>query len=178
MLTSEEAGKIIMAIKIAFPNYNVEDLSAAVNMYQALFKDYSYEQVSMGLHRYIMTNKSGFAPSIGQIVDCIFENNAPDEMSEMEVWGMVSKAIRNSAYHSAEEFERLPEIAQKAIGSSQQLYNWAIDEEYNEGVIQSNFLRSYRICQQRAKDDAKIPQYIKDYAISQNNNVKEIEQWD
>lgn len=177
MLSSEEAGKIIMTIRLAFPSYNVDDISAAINMYQAFFKDYTYEQVSMGLHRYIVTNKSSFAPSIGQIIDCMLINERPDELGEMEAWGLVSKAIRNSAWHSEEEYLKLPENIQKALGSSHQLNVWATDENFNESVVQSNFMRSYRTILQREKDDAKIPQYIKDYSISQNT-VKEIEQWD
>jgi hypothetical protein len=174
MLTTDDVKKIIGSIKVAYPNYKPDDLQLCVDMYKALFKDYTYEQVSMGLHRFIMTDKSGFAPSIGQIIDCMLTNSKPDEMSEMEIWGLVSRAIRNAAYHSEDEFNKLPELAQKAIGSSQQLNIWAVDEGYNESLSQSNFLRSYRIVKQRSEEDAKLPQYIKDYAITQNN-VKELE---
>ena len=166
MLNSEEVKKIIGSIKVAFPNYKLEDPQLAVDMYKALFQDYTYEQVAKGLQRYILIDKSGFAPSIGQIIDCMLDNSKPDEMSELEAWGLVSKAIRNSAYHAEEEFNKLPEVVQKAIGSSQQLNVWATDEEYNEGVIQSNFLRSYRVIKKRSEDDAKLPLYLKDYAIT------------
>lgn len=154
MITRAEAAQYLATVKIAYPTFKVEDMDAAVTMYCALFKDYTFEQMTKGLQRYIMTDTKGYAPSIGQIIDCMFVKN--DELNEMSAWGLVRKAISNSAYNSESEFNRLPEVVQKAIGSPSQLYMWATDEEFNESVVQSNFMRSFRVCQERVREDRKL----------------------
>ena len=171
-MTKEEFGLIVKALKAVYPEPSFIPDKDAFEIWFALLSDLDYELTKNATQKFMM--QSSKIPRPADIREMAMSFNYKDEMSEMEVWGLVAKAIRNSTYHSEEEFEKLPELAKKAIGSSNQLNLWAMDEEYNEGVIQSNFLRSYRICQQREKDDAKLPQYIKDYAISQKNNVKEI----
>ena len=79
----------------------------------------------------------------------------------MEAWALVSKAIRRSAYNSREEYEKLPESVQKAVGSSNQLYAWAMDTEYNESVVSSHFVRCYRTIVERENTIAKMPENIR-----------------
>ena len=80
----------------------------------------------------------------------------------MEAWSLVSKAIRNSAYNSVEEFAKLPPIVQNAVGLPDQLRTWALDENYNEQVISSNFMRCYRTELARHEELSKMPAEIKD----------------
>ena len=170
-MTKEQFSLIVKALKAVYSEPTFIPDKDAFEVWYALLSDLDYELANKATQKLMM--QSAKTPRPSDIREMAMSFSYKDEMSEMEVWGLVAKAIRNSTYHSEEEFEKLPEIAKKAVGSSQQLNNWACDEEYNEGVIQSNFLRSYRICQQREKDDAKLPQYIKDFALTQNN-VKEI----
>ena len=170
-MTKEQFSLIVKGMKAVYSEPSFIPDKEAFEVWYALLSDLDYELANKATQKLMM--QSAKTPRPADIRDMAMSFNYKDEMSEMEVWGLVAKAIRNGTYNSEEEFKKLPELAQKAIGSSQQLCNWAMDEEYNEGVIQSNFLRSYRVCQQRAKDDAKLPQYIKDFALTQNN-VKEI----
>ena len=79
----------------------------------------------------------------------------------MEAWALVSKAIRNSGYNSVEEFAKLPPSAQKAVGLPDQLRTWALDENYNEQVVSSNFMRCYRTELARHEELSKMPSDVK-----------------
>lgn len=110
-----------------------------------ILSDYSYKDVSVALKAYILSDVSGFAPSIGQLVSKIGMIRIKKELNEMEAWALVSNALRNGTYGSVEEFEKLPEIVQKAVGSPENLRNWAqTDVGSVENVIQSNFIKTYR----------------------------------
>lgn len=178
MLTTEETGKIIGLIKAAFPSYNVEDMSVTIKTFQTLLSDYTYNEVEKGVHRYIATSVSGFAPSIGQIIDNIMKNRTQnsglDETSEKEIWGMVLRAIQRGNYYAEEDFEKLPPIVQKAVGSPNVIRSWAMSSEDSLTFIEAEFMKTYRIILAREKEDMKIPQYVKDLFITQDN-VKKIE---
>lgn len=75
----------------------------------------------------------------------------------MEAWALVSNAIRNSTYNSVDEYAKLPPVVQKAVGLPDQLRIWAMDENYNEEVVMSQFQRSYRSELKRQEEFQKLP---------------------
>ena len=160
-MTREETVKIIRIMVDSYPNYKPNDISETVDVWQTMLSDYDYNLVAMALKAYILSDTSGFAPSIGQLVSKIQTITKPHELSEMEAWSLVSKAIRNSGYNSVEEFAKLPPIVQNAVGLPDQLRTWALDENYNEQVISSNFMRCYRTELPRNEELSKMPEEIK-----------------
>lgn len=123
-----------------------------------ILSDYSYKDVSVALKAYILSDVSGFAPSIGQLVSKIGMIRDKKELNEMEAWALVSNALRNGTYGSVEEFEKLPEIVQKAVGSPENLRNWAqTDVGSVENVIQSNFIKTYRAELRRKSSISILP---------------------
>lgn len=160
-----EVKKILMVMEVSFPSYKVKNeyLSETIDVWLNVLGDYSYQDVSNALKSFIVQDTSGFAPSIGQIVDKIHTLKRPvDDLTEQTAWALVSKALRNSSYRAREEFDKLPDLIQKTLGSPSQLECWAKDEYYNESVVSSNFMRAFRIVQQREQDYQKLPQPIKD----------------
>ena len=141
----------------SYPNYKLNNISETVDVWHMMLSDYDYNLVAMALKTYILSDTSGFAPSIGQLVSKIQAITKPHELSEMEAWSLVSKAIRNSGYNSVEEFAKLPPIVQKAVGLPEQLKIWAMDENYNEQVVSSNFMRCYRNELTRNEELSKMP---------------------
>ena len=151
-----------MMVQAAFPNYKPPDKTVAVNTWFLMLADYPYQQVQMALKAYIATDTSGFAPSIGQIIDKMQMINSHAEQNEMEAWSLVSKALRNGNYKSKEEFEKLPDLVKEAVGSPENIHNWAqSDIKSIESVIQSNFIKSYRLVVNRQKEMQKLPKDIK-----------------
>ena len=169
-MTRDETIELLMMVQAAFPNYKPPDKTVAVNTWFLMLADYPYQQVQMALKAYIATDTSGFAPSIGQIIDKMQMINSHAEQNEMEAWSLVSKALRNGNYKSKAELDKLPDLVQEPVGSPENLHNWAqADIKSVESVIQSNFIKSYRLAVNRQKEIQKLPKEIK-AMISSNKN--------
>ena len=167
-MTRDETVNIIRVMVDSYPNYKPNNLSETVDVWHTMLSDYDYNLVSMALKSYILSDTSGFAPAIGQIVAKMHAITQPQELNEMEAWSLVSKAIRNSIYNSADEYAKLPPIVQKAVGLPSQLMQWAIDDSYNESVVSSNFMRCYRIELAREKELSMLPEDARQ--IAQNGS--------
>lgn len=160
-MTVLEAKKIIAVMMVSYPNFKPVDIDSMAKIWADMLSEYNYEQVNTALKTYILSDTNGFAPSIGQIVDKIQAISKPQELSEMEAWDMVRIALRNSGYNAEEEFNKLPLIVQKAVNSPSQLRTWALDENYNEQVVSSNFMRCYRTVVARENEIAKMPAEVR-----------------
>lgn len=157
-MTREETIKLLMVIQSAYPSFKPPDKTVAVDTWYTILKDMDYNVVQMGLRAYITSDTSGFAPSIGQLINTIYAIQNPQELNEMEAWFLVSRAIRNGYYGAVEEFNKLPPLVQKAVGSPDNLRNWALtDSKSIENVVQSNFMRTYRTVVNRENEIKKMP---------------------
>lgn len=173
-MTREETQEILMAVQALFPNYNPPNKTVIVNTWCEMFSEYTYEQVSAAVKTYALTETSGFAPSVGQLIEKINFIHQPLQLNEMEAWSLVSRAIRNGYYGAEEEFEKLPKIVQKAVGSPGQLRQWAItDIESIENVVQSNFMRTYRAACKKEQEISKLPQGVRNLIEGVSNNLIE-----
>lgn len=176
-MTREETVKIIRIICGSFPNFKPSDLSETVDIWNMMLDEYTYNQIAGALKSYILSDSTGFAPSIGQLIAKVKTIEEPAQLNETEAWGLVSKAIRNGYYGAVEEFSKLPPLVQKAVGTPDNLRNWSqTNLESIETVIQSNFLRAYRVEAQRAAEISKMPSDIKTMIenTSQNSHSAQI----
>lgn len=145
-----EAKKIIAVMMASFPSYNPPDVEVAATVWASDLADVPYSDVSKALKAYKIRSTSGYAPTVGQLMEYITRD---DSESEMEAWATVRKAIGRGGYYYEEDFKKLSPAAQKAVGSAGQLHIWAMDEDYNEGVVMSQFLAAYRTEVKRQKID-------------------------
>ncbi len=167
-MTIKEARKFVAVLMVTYPNYNPIDEELAAETWAGVTEEYTYEQVDIALRSYMKTNTSGFAPTPGQIIDKIHTMTQPQELNEMEAWSLVSKAIRNSGYNSVDEFAKLPPLVQKAVGLPSQLRTWALDENYNEEVVSSNFIKCYRNELAKQRELQKMPQNVRNFIEKAN----------
>lgn len=174
-MTREEAKKLVRIVVSSYPNYKPANLTDTVDVWTMMLEDFTYQQVALALKSYILSDTSGFAPSIGQLIEKVqVIHNVNPQLNEMEAWALVSKALRNGINGAEEEFNKLPATVQKAVGSPNQLRNWAItDENAVENVIQSNFIKTYRTVCNKEKEFCKMPKEIKN-KIEQNSVQKVI----
>ena len=157
-MTRDETKKILMTVQASYPNFNPPDKTVTINTWFLLLKDNEYLAIEQALRAYITTDTSGFAPNIGQLLDKLHAIQSPQELNEMEAWSLVSKALRNGYYGAVEEFDKLPPLVQKAVGSPDNLRNWSqTDVKAIETVIQSNFMRSYAAIVKREYEIKKMP---------------------
>ena len=167
-MTVNDARKIIAVMLVSYPNFKPIDTELMATTWADMLNEYSYEQVSVALKCYITTDTSGFAPSIGQLIDKLKTVEQPQELNELQAWGLVRKAINNSGYHSEEQFAKLPPLVQKAVGTPGQLKQWGLsDIESIETVAQSNFMRTYRAVVKREDEVSRMPIEIRQL-IQQN----------
>lgn len=160
-MTRDEAKMVIKVLTATYPNYKPRDLSETVDIWSAMLSDYDYPTISKALHRYIMTDTTGFAPSIGQIIGMIVTEPSREPL---EAWSLVRKAICNATYHADEEYAKLPAECQKAIGSPQNLKEMAqMDTDVVESVEQSHFIRSYQAVIKKMDDEKRLPKQMRSY---------------
>lgn len=148
----------------------------AFNVWYALLKDLSYEDLNAAIQKHMMTNPH--PPTIADIRGVAAQLSSDNgEMSELKAWSMVRKAISNSNYHAEEEFERLPEAVKIAVGNPANLREWAIMEtETVESVEQSHFIKAYRAAVGRVREAAQLaPEIRKLYAAGQRAEMQKIE---
>lgn len=170
-MNREQVQDLPAMIQATYPNYNPPSKTAAVNAWTMALDDYGADEVAMAFKAYIKTNTSGFAPAPGQLIEVLQSVKRPQEPNEMEAWALVSKAIRNSGYNSVAEYEKLPSAVKKAVGTPSQLRIWALDENYNEQVASSNFIKTYRNEIARQKDFQKLPSNVQRLVQNASKNA-------
>lgn len=158
-MTRDETKQLLMRISSVYPNWKPQaDLKYVVETWWEYLAEYTYGQMKAALKAYISADMSGFAPSIGQLIEKLRMISSTPELSEMEAWSLVSNALRNGYYHAEEEYAKLPPLVQRAVGAHSQLRNWSVtDLESVENVIQSNFMRTYRGIVKYEQEIAKMP---------------------
>ena len=174
-MTREETKRILMIVTSTYSNFKPDNMSMTLDVWTQILAEYSYKDVEKSLIAYIASSNSGFAPSVSQLIGGVHKitNNLPQYENEEEAWVKVYKAICNSTYHSVEEFNKLPAICQKAIGSPDNLRELATsDLDAIQSVEKSNFMRVYRAELAKQVEIDKIPQLIKsEYQIESRQQV-------
>lgn len=166
-MTRNEVARICMLIQAMYPGqfakYDDEQKSRMVDSWAIMLEEYDFNAIQVGLKVYESQNKTGFAPSPGQLIDAMnrVAHNDITEMSAEEAWVWVKKAICNGNYHAQEEYEKLPPMAQKAIGSWETIRDMAkCESSVNDTVNRSNFLKTYNRLQNGAREFASMPESI------------------
>ena len=160
-----ETKKVLAYVASAFPRYyaNVTRSSAdrqAIVWNDAL-SDYSIQAVMAGVKSYITSDKSGFPPSPGQIIEHIHFIGNPRDHSGTEAWSLVRKAVNVPWDQFEASFANLPKVVQIAVGSPESLKELAqMDSQRFETVAQSNFLRMYDTAQRREAKEQTVSREV------------------
>lgn len=173
----EEFKTLVKGMKAVYAQPTFIPDQDAFNVWYELLKDLPYAQANIAIQKYMLTEK--FPPTIADIRTKANDIVAKVEesMSELEAWSLVSKAISNSGYHAEEEFDKLPEACQRAVGNPSNLKEWAMMESDKVATVeQSHFIRNYRVAVQRMQEEAKIPDHVKAAIASMREKTEEIEQ--
>ena len=178
-MKKSETRMILAVLAVAFPafyrNTSEADTEAAVNLWNIQFADYDYETVNAAINALISTKVEGYPPTIGEVKEHIRKLSHTDDIDESKAWDLVSKASRNSSYYSQREYNKLPPLVQKAVGSPEQLKQWAaMDADVVESVIASNFKKAYRAEISRQAEVEKLPSQIRNMIGGYADNFKMI----
>ena len=146
----------------SFRGMSKQDAEARLHLWAQMFADDDAGLVGAALKSLIVAGNREFAPGVGQIKEQMRKLTAPDELDEAEAWGKIRTAVGNGLYGSVEEFDRLPPICQKLVGSPSQLREWAmVDSDELQTVVASNVQRAYRTMRQREQERAKLPAEVR-----------------
>lgn len=170
-MTIEETGAVMDILQAAYPRYysgpSAPNPEQAVSLWATMFAGDDLQLVLAAVKAFIATDAKGFPPHIGAIKAKLRQLTAPQEATELEAWGMVYRAICNSAYNSEQEFSKLPKMIQGIVGDPRQLREWAVmDSDTVQSVIASNFQRSYRARAQHEREFAAMPEDVRALASS------------
>lgn len=180
-MNTDETLAIMGVLKAAYPAYyrdmSRKDAEGVVSLWQTMFADEPAAVVAAAVKAHIATDKKGFPPHIGAIKDAIVKLTKPPELelSEMEAWNIVRRAIKGSymeawsrkerygdkvsaVYH----FEQLPPLLQQIVGGPETLAAWnKLDEDEISTVLQSNFMRSFRARAANAREYLALPSDVR-----------------
>ena len=172
----QEALAIMAMLKTAYPSFykdfSKDELTAAVNLWATMFSQEPIQVVTEAIKALMCTLK--YPPTIADVKEKIELLTQPARMTEMEAWHLVKKAMNTSDFVSA--FRSLPPEIRRIVGSPDQLKEWAyMDIETVNSVIQSNFMRSFKVVAEREREFTKLPESAKQLMIEASKNLKMIE---
>lgn len=167
-MTLNETKMLLMAIESLYPTWHPIELQLTIKAWHQLFADYDFKTIEAALYAYASTETKGFAPSPGQLKSQI---PMPNDMTALEAWSMVYNRIGSSIYHSKENFESLPEVIQRAVGSPEVLRQWAVSDANSLTVIQANFVKTYNAEKQRQSELIKIPANVRNVLAGTANKL-------
>lgn len=164
-MTRQETGIIMDILATAYPRFyagqDAPDPEKAVALWAEMFAEDDVAVVAAAVKALIATDDKGFPPHIGAVKAKVRQITQPAGMTAQEAWNLVAKAIRNSAYESREEYDRLPKEIQRLVGSPNQLRDWALmDSDTVHSVVASNFQRSFAVRQKSYNDFNALPRDV------------------
>ena len=161
-MTRSETAQIITIMQLNYPDtfqgMSDQTLFGLVDLWQRMFAEEPAALVQAAVEAHIRTSTDRFMPNIGVIKEEIRKLTAPEQMSEAEAWARIYKALCNGIYGAQEEFDKLPRVLQRVVGSPRQLREWAVlDGDTLQSVVASNVQRSYRAISVQEAEWAKLP---------------------
>lgn len=149
MITQKEIAEMMDLISAAygektFPE-SPERMAKVINLWAVMFKDDNPTEVALAVKDCISTLQ--FAPKIADIKSRIAQARLQGQMTELEAWAVVRKAVKSSrlANEANAAYLNLPGILQRIVAEPSTLIEWnRLSVDTLEGVIASNFQRSYR----------------------------------
>lgn len=161
-----ETSAVMDVLTVAYPQFyktqTEDERIMAAKLWAEMFADDDVRVVLAAVKSLIAADTKGFPPVIGAVKDKMRLLTQPKEMTEQEAWGLVAKALRNGLYGSQEEYDKLPPVIQRIVGSPTQLREWAaMDRDAVQSVVASNFQRSYRARAAHEREVQALPSSVR-----------------
>lgn len=163
----ENIKNVLRVIAGAYPDFkrsistdgeiDKQKLREAIETWTFFLSDYDVQTIMVALKTYVNESGSDFAPTPSKIIEYIHRPSELSVMGEAEAWNLVRKCIGRGTRSCAEDFASLPPLVQKAVGGADQIYTWATDERFNEGVVMSNFISNYKTVVNRQNQVDRLP---------------------
>lgn len=154
-MNKSEVVKMMSVLEVSYPNWvakmPTEKLLVLVDLWSEFLAEDDAIVTMQAVKSIIQTDTNPYPPNIAQIRAKAYELTHPSELTEMEAWGHVLKALRNSGRSSKDEWAKLPNLVQN-VTTPELLFEWSqMDTEQLHTVVSSNFMRSFRARSKYAK---------------------------
>lgn len=161
-MTKQEFGKIAKGLKAVFTKQDFLPDDYAMEVWYMALSDIPYNVASAAAQVYIATNH--FEPKPADIREISAKITEKEEMSmsAAQAFAIYWDALCDSGYNAKERFDKLPEIIKRIAGSPSSMHDAAISEDTNQSVERALFEKKYNIELERMKQEALIPQRVKD----------------
>lgn len=179
-MTDQEVTKMFEMVRATYPRYfnelSKQQIANYVDAWSYIFADKDAELAFKGLKWYLCNDTKGFPPSPGQIIEGMNKLDPTKTMNELEAWRLVERAVRNSLYDAEFEFAKLPQTVKRVVRDPGRLREWSqLDADEFRTVIQSNFIRSFRVEQQRELEAMNVPVTMRPLITTIERELPEIE---
>ena len=165
-MTKKEMAEIISMMQLNYPD-SFRDKSdtavnGAINLWLMSFRDHDYTEVLTAVMAHINTDTNRFMPPVGVIKAKLVEIRTGEQMTEIEAWNIVRNAIRSYPWDAQEQFDKLPPVLQRLVGSPNQLVEWGqMPAKEIATVVASNFQRSYKVRAASEREFLALPSAVK-----------------
>lgn len=176
-MTKNETTLILGVLKTSYPNFyrdmDKRELLNIVELWNEMFANDDFNTVKIAVKTLIQTLK--YPPTIADVKEEIYKLKNPKNYDIVELYNKLKKAISNGIYGSVEEFNKLPPVVQKFVGSPNQLREWAIDENFNDTVLRGQFIKQIEILHKREKEECMMLPEAKEMInkiLEETNKIK------
>lgn len=177
-MNREDVIKVLAYLKVAYPNFykglDKQEAEQTIAVWQDLFVECDFNLVFMTVKEIINTSKNPFPPTISEVKNKMYDLTNQETLPT-DLWASLKKAISNSAYHSVEEFEKLPAECKMFVKNASQLRELSQnDSEINNTVVKGQFFKQIEIIQKRLKEEKQMlpeARRIREMALSVGQDV-------
>ena len=169
-MTKKEVAQLFGVIASLFPKEKAFK-SAEIPMIEAwheLLQDIPLQTAAKAVAAHAATNN--FPPTIAEIRRFCIQADGGE--SAEQAWARVLRALKDSAYHSAERYAELPDVCKRLVGSANVLKEWAISEDQTSiSVARARFLAQYDMEKRKESERKMIPPSVRqalDAALNAN----------
>ena len=163
-MTQGETYNVLGLLKRGWPGYFRQmgraEAEGMADLWCRMLADYPVELVAGAVERFLVQDTKGYPPSIGQVIASINAIHHPpvDEMTESEAWSRIKSALKNGLYNAQKEYDKLPPVLRRIVGSSERLHDWALmDADTVETNIRAMICRSYTQQVEREREQTALP---------------------
>lgn len=162
-MTAKEFSILIKAIKDIYDRKDFLDTDSKKSTWYALLKDLDYKTASNAVLAYMSSPDGHFEPKPADIRKyAVLTQPKSKYPTEAEFMAMLIKAVHNGLYGAAEEYAKLPPIAQEAV-SEKDIETWAAQPIDSAEVWHSNARKAYRAVLARLENEQHLPPQMRVY---------------
>ena len=155
-MTKDEFKILAKAMKAVYTDARFLPDKDAFDVWYEMIKDIPYPIASEAVKYHI--SNSPYNPTVSDIRKYATMRTEGNSLNGEQAWSLVFRAIENSNYNSQEEFDKLPPLVQKAVGSPINLKELAqMPTDTVNSVEKSHFLRTYAEESKREKEFNNMP---------------------